>query len=105
MYWLYLILAISFEVMGTLSIKQTSVTNSYYWGAFVALCYMTSFFFLGLAVKKIDLGTAYAIWAGMGTTSIVVLSWLFFHENMSALKVSAIALILVGSVILKYQHA
>lgn len=54
--------------------------------------------------KKIDLGTAYAIWAGMGTSLIVIFSWLFFKEEMNSIKVIAIGLIILGSVILKLQH-
>lgn len=59
---------------------------------------------LVLAVKKIDIGTAYAIWAGVGTASIAILGWLFFKEYMSAQKILAITLIIIGSILLKLQH-
>lgn len=104
MHWIYLLLAISFEVMGTLSLKQLSVTNSYFWGAAVAVFFVISFTFLGFAVKKIDIGTAYAIWAAFGTASIVILGWLIFKEVMTLQKIIAIGLIIIGSVMLKLQH-
>ncbi|MEO1938339.1 MAG: multidrug efflux SMR transporter [Sulfurimonas sp.] len=104
MHWLYLFGAILFEVMGTLSIKQTTLTNSYYWGTAVAVFYIISFTLIGFAVKKIDMGTAYAIWAGFGTASITILGWLLFKECMTIQKVIAVVLIIIGSVMLKMQH-
>lgn len=105
MHWTYLFIAIGFEVIGTLSIKQTMLTSSYYWGTFVVVCYIISFILIGFAVKKIDIGTAYAIWAGFGTASIAILGWIFFKEYMSLQKVIAISLIVIGSVMLKLQHS
>lgn len=104
MYWFYLFIAIIFEVAGTLSIKQVMVTNNSYWIISVVVCFVITFSFIGMSVQKIDLGTAYAIWAGMGTTLIVLLSWLLFKEEMTLIKVIAIGLIIIGSVLLKLQH-
>jgi small multidrug resistance pump len=96
--------AIVFEVMGTLSIKQTTLTNSYYWGSAVVFFYIISFTLIGFAVTKIEISTAYAIWAGMGTALITILGWLIFKEIMTVQKVIAISLIVVGSVLLKLQY-
>ena len=96
--------AIIFEVMGTLSIKQTTLTNSYWWGTAVAVFYIISFTLIGFAVKKIDIGTAYTIWAGIGTALITILGWLIFKEYMTINKVIAILLITIGAVMLKLQH-
>jgi len=105
MHWYYLFGAIFFEVMGTLSIKQATLTNSYYWVSAVVIFYIISFTLIGFSVKKIDIGTAYAIWAGFGTASITVLGWLIFKEYMSIQKVIAVVLIIIGSVMLKLQHS
>ncbi len=104
MYWLYLLGAIVFEVIGTLSIKQTVLTKSYYWGSAVAVFYIISFVLIGFAIKKIDISTAYAIWAGFGTATITILGWLFFKEYMSLQKAIAVLLIIIGTVILKLDH-
>ena len=103
MYWWFLVAAIAFEVLGTMAIKQATLTNSYYWGSLVIAFYIISFTCLGFAIKKIDIGTAYAIWAGFGTASIAILGWLIFKEHMTLPKITAIALIIIGSVILKLQ--
>lgn len=105
MYWFYLFIAIIFEVAGTLSIKQVMVTNNSYWIISVVLCYLISFSLVGISVQKIDLGTAYAIWAGMGTALIVILGWLFFKEEMNLIKILGVGLIILGSIILKLQHS
>lgn len=104
MHWWFLFGAIIFEVMGTLSIKQTTLTNSYLWGGAVVVFYIISFTLIGFAVKKIDIGTAYAIWAAFGTASIVILGWLIFKEVMTLQKIIDIGLIIIGSVMLKLQH-
>ena len=101
MYWYYLFGAIIFEVMGTLSIKQATLTNSYYWSGIVVVFYIISFTLIGFAVKKIDIGTAYAIWAGFGTASVTLLGWLIFKEIMTLQKLLAIFLIIIGSVMSK----
>lgn len=101
----YLFIAIIFEVAGTLSIKQVMITNNSYWIISVVLCYLITFSFVGMSVQKIDLGTAYAIWVGMGTTLIVIFSWLFFKEEMNLVKIIGIGLIILGSIILKLQHS
>lgn len=104
MYWWYLFGAIVFEVMGTLSIKQATLSNSYYWVGAIVIFYVISFTLIGFAVKKIDIGTAYAIWAGFGTATITILGWLIFKEIMTVQKIIAIVLIVVGSIMLKLQH-
>lgn len=53
MHWWYLFAGIVFEVMGTLCIKQTSITSSYYWAGAVLIFYIISFSLVGLAVKKL----------------------------------------------------
>lgn len=105
MHWWYLFAGIIFEVMGTLCIKQTSITSSYYWAGAVLIFYIISFSLVGLAVKKIDIGTAYAIWAGFGTVAITLLGWLIFKELMNTQKFIAILLIVMGTVMLKLGHA
>jgi len=103
MHWAYLLLAIVFEVMGTLSIKQASTGNTYLWSSLIAIFYGLSFWFIFLAIKKIDIGTAYAIWAGLGTVLIVFFGWLIFKENMNLSKVIGVLFIVFGVIILKLQ--
>lgn len=104
MHWIYLAGSIIFEVLGTLSIKQATLSNNNYWIGAIVIFYVISFTLIAFAVKKIDIGTAYAIWAGFGTATITILGWLIFKEIMSVQKIIAISLIILGTIMLKLQH-
>lgn len=101
-YWLYLVGAIVFEVIATMALKYSSVNNSPIYSVITAIGYVISFTLLYYAIKKIDIGTAYAIWAGIGTALIAIVGAILFKENMTLLKALCILLIITGAVGLKY---
>ncbi len=103
MHWIYLICAILFEVMATLSIKQATQGNTYMWSAVITILYIVSFSFVYYAAKSIEIGTVYAIWAGTGTDLIVLLGWLIFKEDMNLYKILGALSIVFGVVLLKLQ--
>ncbi len=103
MHWIYLIFAIVFEVAGTLSIKQATFGNTYFWSGVITVCYIISFTLIYYATKKIEIGIAYAIWAGLGTSLIAILGWLIFKEDMNLVKISGIVFIIIGAILLKLQ--
>ena len=103
MHWIYLITAIVFEVMATLSIKQATLGNTYVWSAVIVVLYTISFSFVYYATKSIEIGTVYAIWAGMGTALIVLLGWIIFKEDMNIYKIVGVLSIIFGVVLLKLQ--
>ncbi|MDQ7043628.1 MAG: multidrug efflux SMR transporter [Sulfurimonas sp.] len=103
MHWIYLILAITFEVMATLSIKQATLGNGYFWTLIITVLYIISFSFVYYATKSIEIGTVYAIWAGMGTALIVILGWLIYQEDMNLYKIVGVISIIFGVVLLKLQ--
>lgn len=98
MHWVYLGLAIMFEVGGTTSMKLSEGFSKPIFGALIFVLYGISFTFLTLALKRIDLGVSYAIWAGAGTALIAVIGYLWFKEPMGAMKIGSIALIIIGVV-------
>jgi len=98
MHWLYLILAVVFEVAGTTCMKL-SVGFSKVWPAvLMALFYAVSLCFLTFALKKVDVGVTYAIWSGVGTALIATIGLLWFREPMTLLKVFGL-LAIIGGVI------
>ena len=101
-YWFYLLGAIVFEVLGTMALKYSSINSSAIYSWITALFYLIAFTLLWYAIKKIDIGTAYAIWAGLGTAFIAVLGVYVFNEDMTLLKASFILMIIIGAVGLKY---
>ncbi len=98
MHWVYLGLAIVFEVGGTTCMKLSVGMTKPLYAALIFILYGISFWMLTLALKKIELGLSYAIWAGIGTAAIAVIGYLWFKEPMGALKIGSIALIIIGVV-------
>jgi len=96
MSWIYLIVAIITEVIGTAAMKLshgfTKVVPSILMLAFYGL----SFAFLTLAVKKIDVSIGYAIWAGIATALVATVGVLYFKEPVTTIKIVSIALIVLG---------
>lgn len=98
MSWLYLLLAIGLEVTGTALLKKANGFSNLKYIALMLIAYVTSLLFLSLALKKIDIGIAYAVWSGIGITAIEVIGVLFFKESMTVPKIIFITLILVGTI-------
>jgi small multidrug resistance pump len=65
MYWIYLIIAILTEVAGTTALKLSQGLTKIIPAIAMAIFYIVSFIFLAFALKKIEVGTAYAIWSGI----------------------------------------
>jgi len=100
MYWLYLGLAILLEVIGTTSMKISDGMSKLAPSIIMFVCYGASFSMLALALKRIDVSIAYAIWSGLGIVVITIIGFLYFNEQLNTTKLVAIALILVGVVLL-----
>ena len=66
MHWYFLALAILSEVVGTLALKMSNGFSILLPSIIVVVGYSTSFWFLALCLKSLYVGTAYAIWAGLG---------------------------------------
>lgn len=98
MHWLYLSLAIVLEVAGTTSMKFADGFTRLWPSIGVAVFYLAALAMLTLALKRIDIGLAYAIWAGLGTAIIAAIGIVFFNEPNSWPKMLSIGLIIAGVV-------
>nr|WP_315292803.1 multidrug efflux SMR transporter [Serratia proteamaculans] len=100
--WIMLLLAILFEVMGTIFIKYAQIyqCDKLHLITFVAIC--ISYFFFAKAIRTIPLGVAYALWEGIGILLIVSLSYLLFQESVSAFKLLGFVFIICGIACLKF---
>ncbi len=96
MEWIILIFAILTEVAGTTAMKLsqglTKIMPAIAMGAF----YIVSFVLLTLALKKINVSVAYAIWSGIGTALIAMIGYFWFKEPMNALKIISLVFIILG---------
>jgi len=98
MSWVYLILAIIMEVIGTTNMKLSEGFTKTLPSILMFVFYVFSFAFLTLALKKIDLSLTYAIWSGVGTALIATIGFLYFKEPVTAIKLVSIGLIVIGVV-------
>jgi len=103
--WLWLALAIGLEVSGTICMKLSNGFERWLPTAGMALFYIGSFCALTLALKRIELGMAYAIWAGVGTALIALLGVLLFNETATVMKGCAILMIIGGVALLHLSGA
>jgi len=100
MSYLYLLLAILGELIGSSMLKASEGFTKIYPTVGMLLAFVGSFFFLSLAMKTIPLNTAYALWSGIGIIATTIISILIWKEKINVASVTGIALILVGVVIL-----
>jgi len=98
MSWLYLSLAILFEVGGTVSLKMSNGFSVLGPSVVVVVFYGISILFLAFALKTIDVGTAYAVWAGLGTALIVIVGIFYFDEPATILRLIFLGMIIAGVV-------
>ncbi len=100
-YWIFLALAIVAEVIGTLSMKQASVSGDFTGMIVMYTMITTSYIFLAIAVKKVALGVAYALWEGIGILFITTFSVLWFNESLSLMKMAGLASLIAGIALIK----
>jgi small multidrug resistance pump len=96
--YLFLALAIAFEVAGTTSMRLTEGFSRPVWIVPLAVGYAASLGLLTLALRTVGLGTAYAIWSGLGTALVVVVGWVVFRETLTAAQLFCVGLIILGVV-------
>ena len=98
MNWLTLYAAIAFEVVGTTRRTLSEGMTQPGWFVLCLVLYGTSFALLGLSLKAIPVGVAYAIWSGAGTVLIALIGILWFHEAAAPLLLFFIAMIVIGAI-------
>jgi small multidrug resistance pump len=97
-HWILLATAIVLEVAGTTSMKLSDGLSRLIPSVLVFVFYAASFVAFSIALKRIEVSMAYAIWAGIGTAAIAVIGILYFSESVTALKLLSIVLIIAGVV-------
>jgi len=105
MAWILLVLAGLFEVGWAIGLKYTEGFTRPWPTAATVLAMVISVVLLGLAVRSLPMGTAYAIWTGIGAAGTVVLGIVLFGESASPARLACVALILAGVVGLKLVTA
>jgi len=97
-HWVMLVGAILFEVAGTTCMKLSEGFTRPLPSVLIFLFYGVAFTLLTLALKKIDVSVAYAVWSAVGTAVIAGIGIVWFREPLTALKVASLLLIVAGVV-------
>lgn len=105
MAWLILVLAGFFEVVWAVGLKYTDGFTRLWPTVGTALAMLCSLTLLGLALRTLPLGTAYAVWTGVGTIGTVILGIWLFGESADLLRMGCIGLIVTGIIGLKLVTA
>ena len=96
--WFILFIAGLFEVAWAVGIKYTEGWTRFWPAAFTVVAMIASFYLLSVALRHIPMGTAYAVWTGIGTIGTVVYGIIFFKEPADILRMVCILLIICGIV-------
>jgi quaternary ammonium compound-resistance protein SugE len=96
MAWVELFIAGVFEVAWAVGLKYTQGFSRFWPSVGTVIAMTASFVFLSRAVRTLPIGTAYAVWTGVGAVGTVILGMLLFNEPRDAARLVCIGLILLG---------
>ena len=96
MNWIYLLVAGLYEISWAVGLNFTHGFSRIIPSTLTVICMIASFYFLALALKNLPLGTAYAVWTGIGTVGTVIFGIILFKEPVTVMRLVCIALIVSG---------
>ena len=100
--FLYLTIAIIGEVIGTSSLKAAEGFTRLWPSLMVVVGYVVAFYFLSLTLKYLPIGTAYAVWSGLGIVLVAMAGWLIFGQKIDLWGALGMALIIAGVIVLNF---
>ena len=102
--WSLLLIAGVLEIVWSTSMKASEGFTKHLYTGITFIAAWLSFWLLGLAMKTLPLGTAYAVWTGIGAVGAAILGMVLFKEPATAARILCIAAIVGGIVGLKVLH-
>ncbi len=101
MSWILLILAAVLEVVWAIGLKYTQGFTKLWPSLWTALAMVGSMVLLAWAARSLPIGTAYAVWTGIGAAGTAIMGVYLFGEPASAARVTGLALIVLGVILLR----
>lgn len=98
--WLLLAASIAAEVVETIALRHADGFTRALPSAVVAAAYALAIWLMALAVRQLEVGLAYAVWAGAGTALIAVCGVFLFGETVTLARCLGVAMIVLGVVVL-----
>lgn len=101
MAWIYLLIAGIFEIGFATSLKMMDGHKNIPWSIMFYISIIASFLFLNMALKHIPIGTAYAVWTGIGGAGVAIIGIVFFKDPATLPRIAFLALLLFSIIGLK----
>jgi len=102
MAWVYLLAAGCMEIAWAVALKQSQNFSQFLPSAIFVVTAILSVLLLSLALKQLPLGTAYAVWTGIGACGVVIVGIMFFGESVSPARIAFLLMIGAGIMGLKF---
>jgi quaternary ammonium compound-resistance protein SugE len=99
--WIYLVLAGLLEIGWAIGLKYTEGFTRLWPSAATVACMALSFFLLALSLKSLPIGTAYAVWTGIGAAGTALFGMILFGESREVGRVLCLLMIVSGTIGLK----
>lgn len=99
--WVILIIAGLFEILWAIGLKYTDGFTKLTPSILTILSMLISIWLLSISLKTLPLGTAYAIWVGIGTVGTVIAGIILFNDSVNLLRIISILFIILGIIGLK----
>jgi small multidrug resistance pump len=100
MIWLYLLVAIGGEVIGTTALKASNGFTNLIPSLITVAGYAVAFYFLALVLRTLPLGVTYAIWSGVGVAAVTLIGWVVYGQKLDLAAMAGIGLIVAGVLVL-----
>lgn len=101
MAWIYLLIAGLFECAWAIGLKYTEGFSKPIATTLTVIAMAISFWLLSIAMRTIPVGTAYAVWTGIGAVGVAIMGMILFNESKDILRILCLLLIVSGIVGLK----
>jgi quaternary ammonium compound-resistance protein SugE len=102
--WIVLFVAGLLEIVWLILFKQSDGYTKWGYAAAGLIVSLISFAMVGWTLKTLPVGTAYAVWTGMGAVGAAIIGVLMFDEPATAVRLACVALIVIGIIGLKLTH-
>ena len=100
MNYVFLLVAILFEVIATTALKQTDGFTRLVPSLVTISGYALAFYFLSLTLRVLPVGVVYAVWSGVGIVLITAIGWLWFKQVLDPAALIGMALIVAGVLVI-----
>ena len=99
--YIYLFIAVAAETIGTTALQASSQFTKFWPSVLVVIAYAIAFYFLGVVLKYIPVGIAYAMWSGLGIVLISLIGLVVFGQGLDLAAILGLGMIIGGIVVIQ----